>query len=195
MRTTLLACTIVAAVGLTSCTGADAPPAQPRSTSSTGTTGTTGTSAGEPPLRLDGTRGTGCASLRAGREYTAWEHVLEPDADITLTGWSLRGAEYVTAGRGFVAAVPREVGSTGFTIGFPPGRDVVGSRNVDWAGRRDAEGATLEAGSRSNFWVRIKVSDGVQAAGYRGLTLHYTSGGEKFTARSDDRMRFRSRCA
>lgn len=188
MMIRLLACTIVAAAGLTSCTGAVAPPSQPRSAA------TSGSVAGKPPLRLDDARGAGCASLRAGREYTAWEHVLQPDADVTLTRWSLRGAENVTVGRGFVAALPRQVGSTGFTLGFPPGPDVVGSANVDWSGRLDAEGATLEAGSRSNFWVRIKVSDGARTAGYRGLTLHYTAGGEEFAADSDVRMRFRPRC-
>lgn len=204
MRTALLASTLVAVLTLSACTGGEEQDATaPEPTTSGAAEDTTDTStdtatdsAVDPaagPLRLDDARGKGCASLRVGREYTAWEHVLEPDADVVISGWTLVGATNVEAGRGFVAELPRRVPATGFTLGFPPGPDV-DSRNIDWENRRPAAGATLDAGSRSNFWVRIKVADGVERAGYRGLVLRYTADGQDYSALSDIRMRFRGRC-
>lgn len=196
---------LIATATLTSCAAAVAPSLQSRSVATSGSVvvepdveasdpfGEKGSGAG--PLRLDDAGGKGCASLRFGREYTAWEHILEPTADVTLAGWSLVGAENVTVGRGFVAQLPRRVGATGFTLGFPPEDDAVGARTVDWEGRRPAAGAELKAGTRHNLWLQIEVVDDVRRAAYRGLRLHYTSGGQEFTAVSDVRMRFRQRCA
>ena len=201
MRTRLLTSTLVAVLALSACTGAEEQDAgTPEPTSSGDAEPATDTSSDTPvdptagPLRLDDSRGKGCASLRYGREYTAWEHILEPDADVRISGWTLVGATNVEAGSGFVAELPRRIPATGFTLGFPPGADQVDSRNIDWENRRPAAGATLEAGSRSNFWVRIQVGDGVERAGYRGLVLRYTADGQEYTALSDIRMRFRDRC-
>ena len=69
------------------------------------------------------------------------------------------------------------------------------SRLIDWEGRRPAVGATLAAGTSSNFWVRIQVDPGARRAQYRGLELSYTSGGQELTAFSDVRTRFRWRCS
>lgn len=201
MRTVLL--TLVTGLALAGCSGGtaeepDAPPAPGRST----------TRAAEPvpaqpkptapradgPLQLDDSRGKACASLRYGYEYTAWEHVLEPTETVTLLDWRLVEATDVTVGRGFVAERPTRVPATGFTSGFPPPPEDVRSRHVDWDGRRPAAGATLEAGTSSNFWVRVQVDRDVRRAGYRGLELRYTADGQEYTALSDIRTRFRWRC-
>lgn len=202
MRNALLAGALVAVLALSACTGAkeeDATAPEPTTTGAaepaTDTATDTPLDPTAGPLQLDDSRGKGCASLHYGREYTAWEHILEPGADVTISGWSLVGATNVEAGRGFVAELPRRIPATGFTLGFPPSRDDVDSRLIDWEGRRPAVGATLEAGSRSNFWVRIQVADGVERAGYRGLVLRYTSDEQEYTALSDIRMRFRDRCS
>jgi len=202
MRTRLLISTLVTVLALSACTrDEEQDPDTPQHTSTGAAGRTTDTSSDtsvDPaagPLRLDDARGKGCASLRVGREYTAWDHVLEPDADVVISGWTLVGATNVEAGRGFVAELPRRVPATGFTLGFPPAPDQVDSRSIDWENRRPAAGATLEAGSGSNFWVRIQVADGVERAGYRGLVLRYTADGQEYTAHSDIRMRFRARCA
>lgn len=201
MRTGLLASSLVAVLALSACTGGEEQDAgaPDRTTTSAAapaddTTSDTTTDPTAGPLQLDDSRGRGCASLRVGREYTAWEHVLEPDADVMISGWALVGATDVEVGRGFVAELPRRVPATGFTLGFPPGPDVVDSRTIDWENRRPAAGATLEAGSRSNFWVRVQVAEGAERAGYRGLELRYTADGQEYTALSDIRMRFRDRC-
>jgi hypothetical protein len=205
MRTALLAGTLAAVLTLSACTGADeqeagAPDRATSSAAETADDTSSDNATAAPvdptagPLSLDDSRGQGCASLRVGREYTAWEHVLEPDADVMISGWTLVGATNVEADRGFVAELPRRVPATGFTLGFPPGPDVVESRNIDWEDRRPAVGATLDAGSRSNFWVRIKVAEGVERAGYRGLQVRYVADGQEYTALSDIRMRFRGRC-
>jgi len=143
MRTGLLISSLVAVLALSACTGTedqDAGAPKPTTTGAMEATpdGTSDTPTDTPvdptagPLRLDDSRGKGCASLRVGREYTAWEHVLEPDADVTISGWSLVGATNVEAGRGFVAELPRRIPATGFTLGFPPGPDQVDSRNIAW---------------------------------------------------------------
>ncbi len=197
MRTGLLVSSLVAVLAFSACTGADQQDAGapgPAADTASDAAAATPVDPTAGPLQLDDSRGKGCASLQVGREYTAWEHVLEPDADVVIGGWSLVGAEHVEAGRGFVGELPRKVPATGFTLGFPPGPDQVDSRNIAWENRRPAVGATLEAGSRSNFWVRIQVADGVERAGYRGLELRYTAEGQEYTALSDIRMRFRPRC-
>ena len=202
MRTVLLTATLVLGLAVSGCTGDDVEPESSES-SSAGTPGSAepegDSESPDPthgPLALDDSQGKACASLRYGREYTAWEHVLVPEADVELTGLTLVGAEGVRAsGEAFVAELPRRVPMTGFSLGFPPDPKVTGSRNVDWEGRRPAVGAVLEAGTSSNLWVRIQVEDGVRRAGYDGLELSYTAGGEEHTAFSDIRTRFRWRCA
>ena len=200
MRTVLLS--LVLGLALSGCTGgdpdpSDAPEAAGKPTSASAAA--VGSEPAEPradgPLRLDDARGKACFSLRFGHECTAWEHVLRPEEDVEITGFRLVGADRVRApGQAFVAELPRAVGATGFSAGFPPGPMVTGSRNIGWDDRRPAVGASLDAGTSSNLWVRIKVDEGVRRAGYDGLELRYTSGGQEYAARSDIRTRFRMRC-
>ena len=200
MRTVLLTTALLLGLSLTACTGDSGQPDGPDAAARPTSAGAgEGSGPAEPstdgPLQLDDARGEACASLRYGDEYTAWEHVLRPGEDVVLTGIRLVGADRVRApSRAFVAELPREVGATGFSLGFPPGPKVTGSRNLDWAGRRPAVGARLDAGTSSNLWVRIQVDDGARRAGYEGLELRYTSGAQEYAARSDIRTRFRWRC-
>ena len=198
MRTVLAI--VVLGLVLSGCTGGDAASDPDAAATPTSAGPATGSAGAEPrtdgPLQLDDASGKACFSLRFGHEYTHWEHVLRPEVDVEITGFRLVGADDVLApGQGFVAELPRTVGATGFTLGFPPGPKVTRSRNVDWADRRPAVGARLDAGTSSNLWVRIQVDRGVRRAHYEGLELQYTAGGQDYTALSDIRTQFRRRCA
>ena len=148
------------------------------------------------PLTLADTQGKGCISLSYGRSFAWWEQEVDAAEEIELTSFSLVDANNVeVVGDGFISPVKSRIGATGFSLGWPPKKDVTRSRFVHWSERVTARGAVLAAGQRHQLWLHVRVDRKAKRASYRALEVQYRAGGVDYVARDQMRNEFRWRCA
>ena len=146
-------------------------------------------------LTLDG-EGRICASLRFGPDYTHWDHVVTPEADLTIDRIGLVAADNVeVVGRGLVAAQPEKVGVTGFSNGWPIDARSAASDRLAWDERRPAVGGELEAGTGYNLFVHLRLGRRGTPASYEAMEIHYTVAGEQLVVRDAVRLEIRERCS